>query len=78
VHLGRLCSRAGRILVAGPHGFDVRLIGLFADSTPATRAWTVIRGWRPLGRLDGAWAPGHPRSVSREQTQRGALPLLDE
>jgi uncharacterized protein YkwD len=30
-------------LVAGLHGFDVRLVGLFADTTPATRTWTIIR-----------------------------------
>ena len=31
-------------LVGGPHRFEVRLVGLFIDSTPATRDWVVALG----------------------------------
>ncbi|MDQ1725498.1 MAG: hypothetical protein QOG52_2526 [Frankiaceae bacterium] len=78
-------------LVAGPHGVDVRLIGLFADTTPATRAWTIIRdtvvtapplpvapGAPPAGSTGCADAAASPRSASREQLERATLCLLNE
>ena len=78
-------------LVAGPHGFEVRLIGLFADTTPATRAWTVIRdtvvtppplpvapGGPPAGPTGCAGAGASPRSASRERLERATLCLLNE
>ena len=78
-------------LVAGPHGFDVRLIGLFADTTPATRAWTIIRdtvdtapplpvppGPPPAGPTGCTGAEASPRSASREQLELVTLCLLNE
>jgi uncharacterized protein YkwD len=79
-------------LVAGQHGFDVRLIGLFADTTPATRAWTIIRDTvvtaPPLpvppsappapGATGCAGAGASPRSASREQLERAMLCLLNK
>jgi uncharacterized protein YkwD len=77
-------------LVAGPHGFDVRLIGLFADTTPATRAWTIIRDTvvtapplpvppsaPPAGPTGCAGAGASPRSATREQLERATLCLLN-
>jgi len=78
-------------LVAGPHGFDVRLIGLFADTTPATRAWTIIRdtvvtapplpvppGAPPAGPTGCAGAEASPRSATPGQLERATLCLLNE
>jgi uncharacterized protein YkwD len=78
-------------LVAGPHGFDVRLIGLFADATPATRAWTIIRDTvvtapplpvppaaPPADPTGCAGAGASPRSASPEQLERATLCLLNE
>jgi uncharacterized protein YkwD len=78
-------------LVAGPHGFDVRLIGLFADTTPATRTWTIIRDTvvtapplpvppasLPPGPTGCVGAGASPRSASREQLERATLCLLNE
>ena len=78
-------------LVAGPHGFDVRLVGLFADPTPATRAWTIVRdtvvtppplpvppAGPPAGPTGCAGAGASPRSASRERLERATLCLLNE
>jgi uncharacterized protein YkwD len=78
-------------LVAGPHGVDVRLIGLFADTTPATRTWTVIRDTvvtapplpvapvaPPASPTECTGAGASPRSASLEQLERATLCLLNE
>lgn len=78
-------------LVAGPHGFDVRLIGLFADTTPATHTWTIDRdtavtvpplpvppGGPPAEPTACAGAGASPRSASLEQLEHTTLCLLNE
>jgi uncharacterized protein YkwD len=78
-------------LVAGLHVFDVRLIGLFADTTPATRAWTIIRDTvvtapplsvppsaAPAPPTGCADAGASPRSASRDQLERATMCLLNE
>jgi uncharacterized protein YkwD len=78
-------------LVGGDHGFDVRLIGLFADTTPATRTWTIIRDTvvtapplpvppssAPAGPTGCAGAGASPRSASLAQLERATLCLLNE
>jgi uncharacterized protein YkwD len=78
-------------LVAGPHGFDVRLIGLFADTTPATRGWTIVSdtvvtapplpvapSTSPAGPTGCAGAGASPLTASRELLERATLCLLNE